>query len=1218
MAAAQSVDEKQGVIFQQIKQSTDIDKLNRYVGALLQYAYVPADKRPDALRIEGRLVGFGDIEDELKRFITQFNLTVPDPLKIPVEPLDIFNTKLISSLITALDAVDAYDPEIAKSNMPADLHEKVEEMRRMKEADLELGKKREDAFSSLDRQIKASLEQYRYTQQVKLAAQAQLERLFLDTNYLKNLQDLEVALGGRGNLEQYVKQEISDLVMQRISPEALRQLDQLIAKDPANASAYFKRLLQQAITEHDLFRTAYFTAHPQKKKDALQAIEEEAKGAFAKAQPHAQVIEQERETLRAEGIDTDELSALSGSHRPMAEIRRWTQTALKISTNEKFIEKILIREAGKLGIRLNATKAHLWVGRMRQLTSPSARLSFLKGRLEGLPPSQLSTLFKIISPQLNALVAFTPETIREAAQWRQDLLPQSVVHALTSPTSSLSLPEHQRAIQEVSQKTDVSVDHAAAYAAGLNRKALDTHVAQAKLGAPTQSWFKDFREKSLPKLEEWFGPKGKVPTAPAPAGAPPQPVISQEIAGNFRQLSGVNVFRTRVGQTLRFLRVDRAVNFVARSAPVRAITSPFRAVGNAVTSGATGVKNWAKSRLIAGATSVGTKLVTWGAAQAAKAGIMGFAGQAATWAGTNLLAVAGGTAIKSIPFIGQAIGAVQAIGGATLGFLGSTLDFIRGKKSLGEWGASAFKSAGTLIGAAVGGLLGAGIGLLGLGVGAIPGALIGVVIGAMVGGMLTGGLAAFAKKPEEVLKSLLGLLLIGGMALGMFAQWALTHVGALIGGTIGAVVGTYLGSTALSILGFGLCGPLCAAAGFWIGGVVGGVVGGLIGTAVGWVFDTFLHPALTAGSQLLTIGAIKGLQFLNAASTAAGQLLSLAGQGLASLFSFGQIALGNFLGWISQAGWTLGGGILGGIAGIPFGPLGMIAGFGGGAAVGSWLGSGGLNSLLSGIGPGLTNSVLGATNFLGSLTAPMAASSIISTTTAVTLGGVAAAGGITMLFVIPSILSALYVPPDEGAWPSGGFADNASCPLLNPRISTTSYTSSTQTGHGSNEYWQSINPSNPCYWVNGAPASIPQGTGCYAPDDSGSVCYSVHYPNLCPYYGFALDVVSLNGTDGTTPVYLPQINGQDVTWSYLGPSPTSDTSKYGWIHTYTSGEYKLILTHLQASVVGGSSIVSGTQIGLLHYQETSAGFNNTHVHIEFAINDIFQRPEDYFCGTGGP
>lgn len=1213
MAAAQSVDEKRGVIFQQIKQSADIEKLNRYVGALLQFVYKSAAERPDALQIEGRWVGFGDIEDQLKRFIVQFNLTLPDPLKIPVEPFDIFNTKMLSSLIVALDAVDAYNPDVAKSNMPRDLHERVEEARQIKDAQLELGKKREDALSSMDRQIKASLEQYRYAQQLKLTAQAQLERMFLDSSYLKNLQDLEVALGGRGNLEQYVKEQVASLVERNISVLSVGQLNALIAKNPATAASYFLGLIQRFIDQDDLFRTAYFTAHPQAKKEALSAIEEDAKRSFEKAQPHAQVVEQERDALRAEGVNPDELNALSSSHRPVAEIRRWTQASLKIRTSEGFVEKLLVREAGKFGVRLNKREAQFLIGTFQRLNEGAWQGylgRYFKSHGGRFSPSELNTLFRTIAPRLHVLAAFTPETIREAAQWRPDLLPRSVARALTSSTSSLALPEHQRAIQEVAEKTGVSVDHVEAYAAGLNRKTLDTHVAQAKLGAPTQSWFKNFREKSLPKLEEWFGPKGKIPAEPAPPGAPPQPAIAQDVAGNFRQLSGANAFRTRIGQAFRFLGVDRAVNFVARSAPIRAVTNVVNAPARFVNNAVTGVKGWAKSQLIAGATSIGKSLVEWGGKQAVKAGIMGFAGQAAGAAGKGLLALTGGT-LNKIPFIGQAIGAVQAIGGATFGFLGASLDLIRGKKSFGEWGASAFKSAGTLIGAAVGGLLGGAIGLLGLGVGAIPGALIGVVIGAMVGGMLTGGLAKFAKDPAEVLKSLLGLLLIGGVALGALAGWIAGHgfqlIGALIGQGIFGVIGSLLGS---------VFGPLGALAGGLAGRAIGAYVGWKVGGAVGdWVGAGGPAKLWNSVSTFATNAWVGAGQFL-------GNLWAGVGNFFGGLLSTGQIALGNFLGWIGQAGMTLGGGILGGIGGFFVGgPVGALFGSGIGAGIGSWLGSGGLNSFLSGIGPAMTNSVLGATNFLGSLTAPLAASQIISTTTAVAMGGVAAAGGLTMLFVMPSILSALYVPPGTGTLgpgPGGGFADNASCPLLNPRISTTSYTSSTQTGHGSNEYWQSINSGNPCYWPNGAPASIPQGMGCYAPDDPGSVCYSVHYPNLCPYYGFAIDVVSLNGTDGTTPVYLPQINGQDVTWSYVGPSQTSDTLIYGWIHTYTSGEYKLILTHLQASVVGGSSIVSGTQIGLLHYQETSAGFNNTHVHIEFAINNVFQRPEDYFCGTGGP
>lgn len=1203
MAAAQGVDQQRGVIFQSIKQSFDIDKLNRYVGALLQVAYLPADKRPDALHIEGRLVGFGDIEDELKRFAEQFNETLPDELRIPLDPFDIFSTRILSRLIVAFEGVDAYDPEIAKSNMPKDLHEKIEEMRRYKEAQLELGKKREDALSSMDRQIKASLERYRYAQQLKLVAQAQLERMFLDSSYLKNLQDLEVALGGRGNLEQYVKEQIAALVERNISVISIRQLDKLIADNPGLAAAYFKRLILQDIQQHDLFRTAYFTAHPKKKKEALEAIEEEAKGAFEKAQPHVQVIEQEREALRAEGIDPDELNALSYTHRPMAEIRRWTQTALKISTSERFIETLLIQEAGRFGIRLNAPEVHRWVGRLRQMADPGARLNFLKGRLEGLKPSQLNTLFQIISPQLNALAAFTPETIREAAQWRPDLLPQSVVTALTSPTSSLSLPKHQRVIQEVAEKTGVSVDHVEAYAAGLNRQTLDTHVAQAKLGVPAQSWFKDFQEKSLPKLEQWFGPKGAIPKAPAAPGAPQTPIVSEEISGNFRQLSGANVFRARVGQTLRFLRVDRAVNFVARSAPVRAVssfiakpmravtnvvTSPFRAVGNAVTSGVTGVKNWAKSQIIAGATSVGKNLVTWGAKQAVKAGVMGFAGKAATWAGTNLLAVAGGTALKSIPFIGQAIGAAQEVGGAIFGFvgttIGSTFDFLRGRKSFGQWvgaiGEAGLKSSGTLIGAAVGGLIGAavgaGIGLLFAGVGALPGLIIGlltgIMIGGMIGGALTGGLAKFAKDPAEMLKMMFGLLLMGGFALAGLLAWAAGHVLPLIGAAIGFSAGFLFGPL------FPIMSPLLAYAGWKAGEfLASGKLPAAFSQIGSWIKGAW-SGVKTLASDLWTGAG----QFV-------GNVFSGVGSFVGNLFSTGQIALGNFIGWIGQAGWTLGGSVLGGIGGFFMGGApGALLGGGLGAVGGSWLGSGGLNSLLSGIGPAMTNSVVAATNFLGSLTSTTAATSIVSTTTTVVLGGVAAAGGITMLFVIPSILSALYVPGGGGV---GRFNVPPGCPAqIWPVDLSRGQTFAVTQGPGG---WATHGPNLPTQPLNCGTASNPEA------------CPIVEAVDIAPGASTPEDVTSDDVVIATHPGIVERAQADGYGGLYV------------WVNENCNDtmDFVTVYVHMDAlSVSPGQTITAGTILGPMG--DTGRAGGNPHVHYEFRRQGLVYINRD--AGDGPP
>jgi hypothetical protein len=172
-----------------------------------------------------------------------------------------------------------------------------------------------------------------------------------------------------------------------------------------------------------------------------------------------------------------------------------------------------------------------------------------------------------------------------------------------------------------------------------------------------------------------------------------------------------------------------------------------------------------------------------------------------------------------------------------------------------------------------------------------------------------------------------------------------------------------------------------------------------------------------------------------------------------------------------------------------------------------------------------------------------------------------------------------------------------SCPIANGRVNDGSYTGNENRGHGSNRYWEKMGTPY-CRW------SLPETSRCLGPTNAGNKCSNEKI--TCPYYGYAMDIFP-----GSLTVTAPTVLGQSVIWNYSGEFSNRDA---GWSRIYKSGPYTIVLTHM---VNDGSTykraIPSGNPIGILFHQTTRSGEDNTHLHLEFQINGVYQRPEDYFC-----
>lgn len=207
-----------------------------------------------------------------------------------------------------------------------------------------------------------------------------------------------------------------------------------------------------------------------------------------------------------------------------------------------------------------------------------------------------------------------------------------------------------------------------------------------------------------------------------------------------------------------------------------------------------------------------------------------------------------------------------------------------------------------------------------------------------------------------------------------------------------------------------------------------------------------------------------------------------------------------------------------------------------------------------------------------------------------------------IMFIINS--GAYVLPTGTGISTSGDDPvniDNVSCPLIGGTVLNASYNSVNETGHGSNYYWQSVMGGPYCRF------NLPQTANeCNGPTNAGNVCSN--QASTCPYYGYAADVFPKSSWS----VYLPNVNGEALTWNYVR---SYDNLNSGTTSLYadTTGRYVIGLTHINAGSITGNNLASGQKIGELFNQG-----GNTHLHIEFQVDGVYVKPEDWFCnGLGG-
>jgi curved DNA-binding protein CbpA len=177
------------------------------------------------------------------------------------------------------------------------------------------------------------------------------------------------------------------------------------------------------------------------------------------------------------------------------------------------------------------------------------------------------------------------------------------------------------------------------------------------------------------------------------------------------------------------------------------------------------------------------------------------------------------------------------------------------------------------------------------------------------------------------------------------------------------------------------------------------------------------------------------------------------------------------------------------------------------------------------------------------------------------------------------------------------------CPLIsydNRGLRWASYTPGDETrGHGSTAYWAG---STPCRY------SLPQSINCMGPISaaaSSNVCYS--QSSKCAQYGYALDVWPV--PVGAAEVFAPRVLGENVAWS-CSHAFTNGGGSAGHTFHCSGGGYLLVLTHMSETLANGGrsgNFSSGQRIGNLF------PMSNEHLHMEFSIGGVYERPEDFFC-----
>lgn len=251
-----------------------------------------------------------------------------------------------------------------------------------------------------------------------------------------------------------------------------------------------------------------------------------------------------------------------------------------------------------------------------------------------------------------------------------------------------------------------------------------------------------------------------------------------------------------------------------------------------------------------------------------------------------------------------------------------------------------------------------------------------------------------------------------------------------------------------------------------------------------------------------------------------------------------------------------------------------------------------------------------------------------------------------ILFIINA--GAYVVPPGGSAYGLGlnvGTTATGSCPVSgNAVISTSSYNPLSEGGHGGNAYWKIVK-GTPCKWeipITGMYSSKCLGPSSDTPNyNPDNVCSGKPAANLCPYYGFAIDVVPGDREVVGTPVYLPYLcepgetSCPPVQWTLsnsfynCGGSSNAGANKdeceahkgasngYGLIFdgVGSNGQtWRIYLTHVDPVITTDSSVTygSGTQVAVISGDLE----DGPHVHIELDQEGRPIRP-DFLCSGAG-
>lgn len=294
------------------------------------------------------------------------------------------------------------------------------------------------------------------------------------------------------------------------------------------------------------------------------------------------------------------------------------------------------------------------------------------------------------------------------------------------------------------------------------------------------------------------------------------------------------------------------------------------------------------------------------------------------------------------------------------------------------------------------------------------------------------------------------------------------------------------------------------------------------------------------------------------------------------------------------------------------------------AAVGRWAGRA-IGTALGGVG-GLVGGQIG--DFIGrharqlaqAIAAWFAAQMILSFILTVVAAVVLVIFAAFAMFIINS--GAYIVPPGQSITFRSGtsIVASGSCPLTgNVRISVGSYNPQSETGHGSNQYWNALEGfgETRCSFNVPVDSIWPDcwGPSSVVPNSSDNYCAN-NANGTCPYYGYALDVVSDNRA-----VFLPSVCGAGATtcapmeWTLASVSTSSGGGSAARFTSTDNGHsWTLVFLHIDLTIPStlGATYQSGTQVATL----TNMG-DNTHLHIELAMDSTPIRP-DFLCGGTTP